>query len=612
MTYPIRVVPLRSPLDFPLLPSNQESSVKLQTAIARASVALLDFKKAFIEMLLAAIITLAPLVFGYQFGSYDHPIVYQDDNAYFKGSGHSHGQFAHEIKGDGCNKVPSRLAWLEYLANIYHQCDDFTHARNTIKEMNRFLGHLPTLNQELSTAVQLIQDRMERRQECLMKQVKEGECKSFGLDADESRIDGDNWYGEVTAAATLNLGPVMETSTTGHMTLAEEAKLEQVHFYLLKGNYTAAKKCFQELPKANAFKGSLGDPYGRTFFVMRLAEFDMRYPDNCMPLWRDECCLNWKMKLLILNAHEQIMESAYRPYRHIEAFLGQLIHIPSQKETQARVLIASARPEAFMALRLLTGADRYLAEACLTLKNVPNLIAYNPNEPHLSARESKLKAREIYLTCSRDPSVDRKRGILCREGKRIIDLVDQNCPKDGIVRVGLFPMVFNQDLFLLCPKGRETLTDRLEVLRRAAPSKRVIRERRSKIIKDEAVNRPSVPNGAKRRPRLISWSHNYRPFASPIIPPTQLIPVRVRAPHLLSMQSVPSPLIQHPSQGEYPRAGPSTSGDHDGRLYDFMDQLRDPTNAPVTKSQAVSNHKQINQYRDSTRSSVLVSNLQGI
>lgn len=377
----------------------------------------------------------------------------------------------------------TRVAWLEYLANVYVQCDDFAHAREIIDEMYYWLVEHPRLRRDISVAVQMLQRRIDERHDCLLRSYGPDACYKEPANTTTSGSRGTTRkLADVTAVAASNLAQVMgrvPLAAFQALTDKERQRIRRIFKMLKNGYVTAAMAEFRQV--LAEFPNVVEKEAIRKFeFVLKLVKFDLENPDSCMPLWRTTCCMDWKIKRRILDAYELLKGTNGPPSSgngnrqlSMDEILERIRDVPMFPEIRVRLLVATGRSKAWDSLRFLRLQDAYLARACLTLKGVRSL-SYPTSPPpvygeslrapivassSVDGMQARTQAEEIYQHCLADrrlsPVVVRR----CQEGLSEIRGLEKSCPYGGFVRIGLFSMVFGNYLFVKCLSPPTTLPD---------------------------------------------------------------------------------------------------------------------------------------------------------
>lgn len=340
----------------------------------------------------------------------------------------------------------ARLAWLEYLANAYIQCDDLKHAAQMQREMFLWLVRYPRLRREISEAVQIIQQRIDERKDCICK--KKGGC---GRHAASSKT---TMKGDMTGPAEQNMYKIMgRMHDDGNIDLdkSEEKSLDRIHMILSQGFVSSAIKAFQHVTSSNP---AILDTkaYGKLDFVMRLVRFDLENPDNCMPLWKTDCNLRWRTKLKILETFDAI-RALPASHKSLRQALYRIADLPNRDEIRTRLMVAVGRAGAWKRVKDLDRPIRYLAEACLTLHGAPRPEQFTdaPSwEFHLNPLDARAQARLIYERCLNDRRLPPEATARCRDAITQIGALEKTCPFGGFVRIGIFSQVFGDYLFIKC------------------------------------------------------------------------------------------------------------------------------------------------------------------
>lgn len=379
----------------------------------------------------------------------------------------------------------TRVAWLEYLANVYVQCDDFAHARETIDEMYYWLVEHPRLRRDISVSVQMLQRRIDERHDCLLRSYGPDACYK---DPVSPTVRGPREtarkLADVTAIAASNLAQVMgrvPLAAFQALTDKERHRLRRIFKMLKNGYVTAAMAEFRQV--LAEFPDVVEKEAIRKFeFVLKLVKFDLENPDNCMPLWRTTCCMDWKIKRRILDVYELLKgtsgpvsssNGSNHPLSRDE-ILERIRDVPMFPEIKTRLLVATGRPEAWDSLRFLRLQDAYLARACLTLKGIRSL-SYPSSPPSpvygealrvpvaatssIDGMQARAQAEEIYQHCLADRRLSSVASRRCQEGLSEIRGLEKSCPYGGFVRIGLFSMIFGNYLFVKCLSPPTTLPD---------------------------------------------------------------------------------------------------------------------------------------------------------
>lgn len=382
----------------------------------------------------------------------------------------------------------TRLAWLEYLANAYVQCDDFAHAREIIDEMYFWLVERPNLRRGISTAMRILQRRIDERHDCLLGRWGPDACRRE-LPQPNRHTLLSKWKSprsdlrDVTEEAAANMAQVMShfhKAGTIYLTPLERRQLRSIYQTLKRGYVTAAISSFQRflLDHPSAMEK---ESVRKFEFVLKLVKFDLENPDNCMPLWRTTCCMDYRIKRRILDTFELLkgrgagvataLITGSGRTKSVDDILNNLDDIPMYHEVRARLLTATGRTEAWPALRSLHLRDQYVAEACLILKGInrPPLTADYPelfgdvsgtavaaksnstlsNSP-FDVLEARSRAKTIYERCIYDHHLGLRHSRRCQEGLAAIQGLERACPYSGFVRIGLFSQVFGDYLFIKC------------------------------------------------------------------------------------------------------------------------------------------------------------------
>lgn len=355
--------------------------------------------------------------------------------------------------GCGSNKksnlpAETHLAWLEYLANAYIQCDDFQHAREVVTEMYNWLVEPQRLRGEVSSAIQILQRRIDERHECLMTQYGPG--KACARPESIIKDNKDDAMAKVMAR--------VKDVESQELNAVEKEQLSQVHGLLRSGHVNSAMQMFHQIAQASRTT-VLKEKFGRIEFVLKLVRFDLENPNNCMPLWRTTCCLDWKMKHHILDAYDILSGRAFHNHRNVvqptlRQILSRLDGMPLASELKTRLLIADGRVQAWNHLSHLTEPDRYLAEACLILKGVPkpkdlpaNARMRASNNIAAEQLNSRALASGVLRHCMKIGNGAPSR---CQEALSELESLQKACPYGGFVRVGVFSQVFGDYLFIKC------------------------------------------------------------------------------------------------------------------------------------------------------------------
>ena len=366
----------------------------------------------------------------------------------------------------------TRLAWLEYLANVYVQCDDFPHAREIIDEMYFWLVERPRLRKSISVAVQILQRRIDERHDCLFRSYGPDACRAdpYHPQPQSSPLPSLRLR-DVTATAAANLSKVMnrvQYTSVMILTVNERRRLRAIYKLLKNGYVTTSIREFQRF--LADYPNSTEKEAVRKFeFVLKLVKFDLENPDNCVPLWRTTCCMDYKIKRRILDTYELLKAPSASRSRAVPNVFRRIEDIPMYHEVRARLLVATGRTEAWSALRSLHLQDRYVAEACLALKGIkqPVISSYpeifgDSHPPVSSTRvvdtlDARAQAKDIYQRCIYDHRLGMRITKRCQEGLSEIQGLEKSCPYGGFVRIGLFSQIFGDYLFIKCLSPPATL-----------------------------------------------------------------------------------------------------------------------------------------------------------
>jgi hypothetical protein len=339
-----------------------------------------------------------------------------------------------------------RLAWLEYLGNVYVQGDLFTLAQGTIWEMYRWLNRFPSLRCQITRAAKLLQRRIDERLWCRLRTCQDSSCRG--------RKRTWQGHGEITGAAQRYFPYMMRqfhNSSAKKLSMSERKFLDRIHRYLFFQNVGIAMKDFQRYVRHRP--GSRRKcAIEQLEFVLKMVRFDLKNPDNCMPLWQSSCQLGWRAKGLIIEAYNMLRANRSSIRGRARMLMNKVNDLPMGREIKARLLVAAGRPEAARFLGLLRRWDQHLARACLVLQVVPRSHGMGRRQ-HFDKLNSRAKAKSIYIHCLHDRYALHTRR--CSEALSQINRLEKTFPCSGFIRIGTFSQVFGEYLFAKCraPNG---------------------------------------------------------------------------------------------------------------------------------------------------------------
>lgn len=326
----------------------------------------------------------------------------------------------------GGNEPPERhVAWLEYLANVYIESDQLGFSKKLSNLLYRQLLENPRLRRPISQALKGIQRRIDDKNECRMKKCNSKDC-NYPYRRTSSRRN----------LLSKALSGIMQGRMRSPLNRRQRYLLNRIYGLLAKGLISPALQLHQHLLRGFP-RASRNDQVKRLGFVLKLIRFDVENPTCSMPLWVDSCRLDWKKKNRILDAFDMLRSN------------GTLDRKLSP-ETRARILIAAQLGEGWLYLGYLPRADRYLARASLLLNNVPRPGYFGDGRPSTSPMEARDMSRILYQRCISDRHLSQVDTFRCREGLRQVDSLQQACPYGGFIRIGLFPQIFGNYLFVKC------------------------------------------------------------------------------------------------------------------------------------------------------------------
>lgn len=404
------------------------------------------------------------------------------------------------------------ISWLEYLGNIYVQSENFAYARIIISNLSQIASNNTKLAEPVSAAVQLIQKRLDDRTECINQ--PKSTCDAFSasgmlnnvifnttLNNDEqTQINNINqllFNGYIEKAMTLYQDTVSNITQSTPL-----AGNEQI---LSNGVQASSMTDPQNRPKVKA-------QFSQTELAFKLIRFDLENPDNCIPLWRTVCCLDWRMKHKILDTYDLLSTRKIMLARgqdmskipSIPAILNRIATIPMVEDITTRLLVAVGNVAAWPRIRDMDLNDRYVARACMALNGVPvpenydqsvqmakavgdpidrnsTVIATNSltltngtvislgkswkPTSILDVIDSRFGAHKFYHLCLNDSRMPMGAQTRCKEGLDLIHGIAKACPYGGFVRLGLFTQVFGDYLFVKCLTiPSQNVSDRISIM----------------------------------------------------------------------------------------------------------------------------------------------------
>lgn len=391
----------------------------------------------------------------------------------------------------------THIAWLEYLGNIYVQSENFAYARIIISHLAQVASNNTKLAEPVNAAVQLIQKRLDDRTECINQ--PKSTCEAFSASGMLNNVIFNTTLtnDEQTSINSINQllfdGHLEKAMTSYQDTVAKITKStplagnEQI---LSNGDKASTMTDPQNRPKVKA-------QFSQTELVFKLIRFDLENPDNCIPLWRTVCCLDWRMKHKILDTFDLLSTRKTMLARgqdmskipSIPAILNRIATIPMVDDITTRILVAVGNVAAWPRIRDMDLNDRYVARACMALNGVPvpenydqsvemakavgdpidrnsteiatnSLTLTNGTVINLSNTfkpisiadviDSRLGAHKFYHLCLNDSRMPMGAQTRCKEGLDLIHGIAKACPYGGFIRLGLFTQVFGDYLFVKC------------------------------------------------------------------------------------------------------------------------------------------------------------------
>lgn len=334
----------------------------------------------------------------------------------------------------GSDPPERRIAWLEYFGGLMVESEYLQRARQVIKELYRWQLLLPNLQYKIGLAMQQLQRRIDFRAACLLKQCRSSDCRQK------------NYPSTVNALGTV-MTEAPNNWPTISLTIKDRNSLLRIYTIIELGNLSEAFYRFQTFLRGrkSLFRNEM---VGRLDFVLKMVRFDLENPDTCLPLWQDTCELNWKRKNDILDAFDALKRRASDPgqgWPPLESIPKALL-----MEIRTRLSVALKLSEAWTLLGYLSRPDQYVGQACLVLGHVPP-PGFIPSTEHLGdVQSTRLATQSIYQSCLSDPYIPRAESALCWMGLMQIAGLRQSCPQSGFVRMGLFPLHFDDYLFIKC------------------------------------------------------------------------------------------------------------------------------------------------------------------
>lgn len=348
-----------------------------------------------------------------------------------------------------------QIAWLEYFGGLMVESEDLQRAEEVAKELYQRQMLMPNLQYKIGLAMQSLQSRIDARYKCRLKHCNSADCLHTNHPADRAAAR------DITSTAMNNLAKVMtESPIIGKalpLNASDKVALERIYFTLKQGDLPDTMRLFEALLRG---RSSLlrNEAVSRLNFVLKMMRFDLENPDNCLPLWRDTCELDWRRKHDILDAFDALKRRITDPRQ----VWPRLAKVPAslQMEIRTRLSVQLRLAEAWAHLGYLPRPDQYVAQACLFLKHVPPPGLYPSTEHIGNVRSARPAAKNIYHACLRDPNISMLASALCRMGWTQIASLEQSCPYSGFVRMGLFPLVFDDYLFIKCQNQYQSTISR--------------------------------------------------------------------------------------------------------------------------------------------------------